>query len=86
MIRQRITLTIDSVTIEGARLSERALTCAIEAALAERMAEEVEVPLRPDAAAFERLQAKARLAGTEPGPAASVGRAVVDATLGVLGR
>ena len=86
MTRQRLRLTIDALTVEGGRLSERALARAIETALAERLADATG-PLRPEGGALERVDASAAApAPRERAPEPAIGRAVAAAAYGVLKR
>lgn len=85
MTRQRLRLTIDALTVEGGRLNERALARAIEAALAERLADAT-APLRPDGGALERVDASAHPAPRDRQPEPAIARAVAAAAHGVLKR
>ncbi len=85
MTRQRLRLTIDALTVEGGRLSQRALARAIETALAERLANAT-TPLRPEGGALERVDASAHPAPQDLHPEPAIGRAVAAAAHGVLKR
>lgn len=83
MTRQRVHITIDALTVEGARLSRAALTEAIHTALAERLSTP-QTPLHPQPAAIETLSATAQPTRQGSGRETAIGRAVAQATHGVL--
>lgn len=85
MTRQRLNVVIDALTVEGGGLSRAALTRAIEAALAERLATAA-APLRPEATALARLTATARRTPQDKSAETAVGRAVAGAAERVLNR
>lgn len=85
MTRQRLRLTIDALTVEGGRLSDRVLARAIETALAERLAD-ANTPLRPEGGALERVDASARPTPRDRHPESAIGHAVAAAAHGLLKR
>ncbi|MGC9418730.1 MAG: hypothetical protein ACP5EN_07115 [Rhodovulum sp.] len=85
MTGQKITLTIDALTVEGGRLSRPALERAIAAALTEALSGQG-APLAPNSQAMADAAARARPAPRDPGPEAAIGHAVAQVASGVLKR
>ncbi|TCP41866.1 hypothetical protein [Rhodovulum marinum] len=83
MTGQKITLTVDALTVEGGRLSRPALERAIAAALTEALTGQG-APLTPDSKAMAHAAGQARPGPRDPGPEAAIGRAVAQVASGVL--